>query len=441
MGDAIDAATLAAALRDLVTAIAALNANAGGGGAGARAPLLDPFASTDPSNLSSRAGVAAYETACSALDEVWDGTPDKLPAFVICLRIRANDVQWNGADPQGILTFGAHNLLTAHHTISAADIEAARAACTDDCAIQNSKTMYECLKKSITGDLRATLFEQASNLPAYADGPSFFKLMLSLTTVSSLQLSIISFNQILQFDPAIHHFNVPTINTKLSHLFTLAMTSSRLLAGAERIQHTLTVYQRIRQPKIWAQWIRNQVDSFEYRNITNCQAFMNMAVVKYNKIRVETEDHAFRGSASTLQEDIVAMMAASKRKRIPNPNDNKPKPVDNDSNKERRNQTALPSFARHFKGKEADGGKAFKVGDTKKWKDATWYYCDCPNHRDCIKWYTHTAEDCRTRKNWLDKGGAKLQPSPMLMLKKRTTKTLQRRQMLTKEHPTTLRAC
>jgi hypothetical protein len=219
-------------------------------------------------------------------------------------------------------------------------------------------------------------------------------------------LSIISFNQILQFDPAIYHFNVPTVNTKLSHLFTLATTSSRLLTDAERIQHTLTVYQRIQQPEIWAQWIRNQVDSFESGNITNCQAFMNTAVVKYNKIRVETEDHAFPGSASTLQEDIVAMMAASKRKRVPNPTD-KPKPADNDSNKERRNQTALPTFARHFKGKEADGGKAYKVGDTKKWKDATWYYCDCPNHRDRIKWHTHTAEDCRTRKNWLDKGGAK----------------------------------
>jgi hypothetical protein len=116
---------------------------------------------------------------------------------------------------------------------------------TDDHAIQNSKAMYECLKKSLTGDLCDTLFEQASNVPAHADGPSFFKLMLSLTIVSSLQLSIISFNQILQFDPAIHHFNVPTINTKLSHLFTLATTSSRLLANAERIQHTLTVYQRI----------------------------------------------------------------------------------------------------------------------------------------------------------------------------------------------------
>jgi hypothetical protein len=176
--------------------------------------------------------------------------------------------------------------------------------------------------------------------------------MLSLTTLSSLQLSIISFNQILQFDPVIHHFNVPTtINTKLSHLFTLAMTSSRLLAVAEGIQHTLTVYQRIRQPKIWTQWIRNQVDSFESGNIISCQAFMNTAVVNYNKIRVETDAHAFPGSASTLQEDIVAMMVASKRKRIPNANDNKPKPVDNDSGKERCSQTDLPPFACHFKGK------------------------------------------------------------------------------------------
>ena len=43
----------------------------------------------------------------------------------------------------------------------------------------------------------------------------------------------------------------------------------------------------------------------------------------------------------------------------------------------------------------------FKVGDSKTWNNQTWYYCDCPNHRDGIHWHTHTAETCRTHARWL----------------------------------------
>jgi hypothetical protein len=64
----------------------------------------------------------------------------------------------------GILTYGAHNLLTGHHNISDADLETARTARTDPRALQNAKAVYKCLKKSVTGNLRSTLFGQASNL-------------------------------------------------------------------------------------------------------------------------------------------------------------------------------------------------------------------------------------------------------------------------------------
>jgi hypothetical protein len=128
-----------------------------------------------------------------------------------------------------------------------------------------------------------------------ADGPCFFKKMLSFTTVSSLQLSMMSFNQILQFDPALHQFSVPTINITLNHLYFLSTTGTRTLDDQERIQQTLTVYQRIRQPEIWAQWVRNQVDSFEQGTFANFQAFMNTAVIKYNKICMDSPGHSFPG--------------------------------------------------------------------------------------------------------------------------------------------------
>ena len=287
MADPVDHnAVLAQALTALATAVTQLNAyTAGAGGAGGAVPLLDPFDESTPFNLSARAGSTAYATACSALDETWDGMPDTLPSFVVCLRIRSAEVKWNAAAPHGILTYGTHDLLKAHHNITEATITDARTARTDPRAIQNAKSMYECLKKSISSDLRSNLFEQASDIMTEADGPSFFKKMLSFTTISSLQLSMMSFNQILQFDPALHQFKVPTINKTLNHLFVLATTSTRTLDDPERIQHTLTVYQQICQPEIWAQWVRNQVDAFEQGTILISQSFMNTGVMKYNKNR------------------------------------------------------------------------------------------------------------------------------------------------------------
>jgi hypothetical protein len=374
----LDVDALAGSLAALDNAIAQLSANTA---PRTTTPLLDPFVSTAPFDLSSCAGATAYSTAAAALDSTWDGTPEQLPSFLIALRIRAAKVHWGAADPQGILAYGAHQLLTDHHSITAADLETARTTRTDPRTLQNAKALYECLKKSITGDLRATLFDQASNLPVHPDGPTFFKSMLSFTNVSSLQLSIISFNQILQFDPALCKFAIPTVNTKLNQLFLLATTSSRTLGDAERIQHTLTVYQRIRQLEIWAQWVRNQVDAFEEGKILSSQTFMNAAAIKYNKICVESDGQDFPGSATTLQEDIVAMVAATKRKHLPGAPPEKGKPTPSNNTNDDRKKLKQPPFVKHYKSSVADGDKAFKVGDTKVWNKATWHFCDCPNHR------------------------------------------------------------
>jgi hypothetical protein len=84
---------------------------------------------------------------------------DTLPAFVICLRIRSAKKKWDAADPNGILTYGTHDLLTSHHSITKSTLENARLNRLDPHAKQNAKSMYECLKKSFPGDLRSNLFE------------------------------------------------------------------------------------------------------------------------------------------------------------------------------------------------------------------------------------------------------------------------------------------
>jgi hypothetical protein len=126
---------------------------------------------------------------------------------------------------------------------------------------------------------------------------------------------------------------------------------------------------------------------------------MNSAVIKYNKIS-GSNDGSFSGAATTLQEDIVAMVAAVKRKAPTPPAAAHAKPKHNTSSPDAKDNK-LPPFLRHFKSSTSTGSVSYKVGNSKPFDGATWYFSDCPNHRDRIKWHTHAPADCRTRVNWL----------------------------------------
>ena len=136
----------------------------------------------------------------------------------------------------------------------------------------------------MTGNLKTILFDQADNIPMIEDGNKLFKRMTELTSLATLQLSMLSFNNILHFDLAQYDFKIPIINTKLSQLFVLATTRECQLSQEEGVQHALAVYSRIKQPEEWAQWVCNQVEEFENGNINNCQDFLNSAAVRFARI-------------------------------------------------------------------------------------------------------------------------------------------------------------
>ena len=159
--------------------------------------------------------------------------------------------------PSNIQTIKDHHILTDYHSVSTSDIKSAYTNRRDDRAIQNASALFKYLEYSITGNLKAIIFTQSGNLPENEDSISLFKLHTSFTTVASLQLSMISFNNIITVDSAIYKFNIPSINSKLINLFMLATTNTRALLDAEKIQHTINVYSKIKQPEVWVQWVRN----------------------------------------------------------------------------------------------------------------------------------------------------------------------------------------
>ena len=275
-----DAAALKAAITALKNVIAPIQTPA------PSAPVFDPFVEDQPFNLANCAGNQAYTNISAALNDkdMWNGNISSFPSFIVALRLRVEEGKRNTTAPHGILTINGNNILSDYHSIKDALIEVARMTWTDNRAIQNSCAMFQCIKSSIRGSIWDTIFTQSGNIPMHADGNTLFKKLTTFTTVASLQLLLLSFNSILEFNHFDHAFNVPTINTKLMNLFTLAATQHRTLDSSERIQHTLNVYSKILQPEVWAQWARAKIDSFEEGTITVCQYFMNSATMKYNKL-------------------------------------------------------------------------------------------------------------------------------------------------------------
>lgn len=370
-----------------------------------RVPIYDPYDPTQPFDLSNRVGNEAYNNAKAALNQTWDGTTAGFPEFLLSIRMRADDAKWDAPSPHGIthVPTGATDaqgnpvtahLLTEYHLITDAMVTAANTARTDPRAIQNSRAFYHALKSSITGNLRTTVLDQTANTPSNEDGVSFFIKLLRFTELSSMSLSFDSTDKLLRFDPADYDFVIPDVNKALCNLVLLATTPQRPIPEPEQIQHAINAYKRIKQPEMWAQWVREQMESFRRGNLINIQPFLNSAVEKYNQIKSE-HDGNFNASSTTIQEDVVAMITANTKKRkAEDKKDDKKEPDPSPDPKK-------PPFLRHFKHTAASDAPLYKVGDTKEWDGKTYYFCDATTHRDKVRWHLHAPDKCKVRARFL----------------------------------------
>ena len=370
-----------------------------------RKPVTDLFANNDPFDLSTRSGLSAMDKMEEKLDVEWNGETQGFPAFILELEIRGRACHWNDAT-SGILKVSGHHLFTKFAQITNKDITQANTDRTNPRARQNAQALFRCLRKSITGSLKETIFGQIGNIPQDEDGVALFKQMAKYSTVSSLQLAIATTTDIQNLCPAELDFSISRINSRLVALFGLVTTQNTALDDSAKLQYTLTVYRKIRQPDAWAQWTRNQVDAVDSGTLKDCQTLMNNAAIKYAKIVQDDPERKFRGSLNTVAEDIIAMTA----KAIQNAKKRPAQGNQKESNKKKKPAApALPKFAKWTNKEASEGGDPYVVGDTRTHNNTTWYFCDCPMHRDKVHWHTWPAEECKTRARWLKKqqAGAK----------------------------------
>lgn len=374
-----------------------------------RAPIYDPYDPTQPFDLSNRVGNEAYNNAKAILKQTWDGTTSGFPEFLLAIRMRADDAKWDTPPPHGILRLptGATNaqgqpvtahLFTEYHLITDAMVTAAKTNRTNPRAIQNSRALYHALKSSITGNLRTTILNQSTTTPIDEDGVGFFVTLLRFTELSSMSLCFDSMEKLLKFDPADYNYVIPDVNQALCNLILLATTPQHPLSESEQVLHALNAYKRIKQPEMWAQWVREQMEDFRRNNITSIQPFLNSAVEKYNQIKSE-QDGNFNASSNTIQEDVVAMLTAKAKQGT------KRKP-DDKKTAETEPEPKKPPFLRHFKHSAASDAPLYKVGDVKEWEGNKYYFCDATTHRDKVRWHLHPPEKCNVRKRFLEKKAA-----------------------------------
>jgi len=187
-------------------------------------PTFDHFSEDQPFNLVTCLGAHDFADICKWFKEPWDGNVSSFSSFVVKLRLREAEGKCDAQAPNGILIIGGNNLLTNYHSITDTEIKTVRTNRADNWAIQNSRAMFACIKASINGDPLDTIFGQSAKKPTHTDGQELFKHLTAFTTVATLQLSLLSFTRILEFNPSNYKFNIVEINSWLMHLFVLATT-------------------------------------------------------------------------------------------------------------------------------------------------------------------------------------------------------------------------
>ena len=67
-----------------------------------------------------------------------------------------------------------------------------------------------------------------------------------------------------------------------------------------------------------------------------------------------------------------------------------------------------PPFVTHYQSSE---GVKYKLDNTLDHDGTTFHFCDCPLHRNKLKWHTHHPDKCHTRNCWLKDKGSPTLPS------------------------------
>ena len=423
--DAVQAQALTDAINALVAAANAQAAAANAAAAAAAPPGGGPAALTAISpfeggaiDVNSRHGLGLYERGCAALPSKFSGKIEDIYPLELNMKIKASACYWSTGAHQVTIVPDSNgvniDLIADYNLLTADEIEAARVARTaagDVRAKQNALMTYECLMASLSDEIKEKL-ANLEDVTFHDDGPTLYFYLMSSTfkaTFSSAQAT----RKLLQsYHPKACKYDIKTVNNYIrGAIKTLCSASRGGRARATRISNEeifyfqFNIYKKIRSPQEWTSKIlhwENKISDDDTNTITPDDLF--------NDLERLVTDLSTRGlwkpSDRSPEEQILAMAALKKQ------DDEKEKKGKGKKGNDRRRSNDKSGDDKNDDKKDDDKFKnrrppfansTSKLGDSKKWKGETFYYCPAKKHKHS-QWHKFKVDDCKTYKKWKESG-------------------------------------
>jgi hypothetical protein len=313
----------------------------------------------DALNLSSRSGFSLFQEGKSPLGYKFDGKLETLFQFQADLKTKADLCKWDS---------GVHDILNVE--ITRAQIDAARV--TRDAGglrpRQNSLMMFECLYSSLIGDAKD---RPVSEEEMTKDGPTLLYCILTATFTATFSSAQSTRENLSNFEPRRLKYDVPQINSAI-RVAIKKNRSAGPVNNQEIFHYQFKIYKKIKSPTEWTSYLMH-LENTVGTNTTYTPEQLYTDVENHHSKLVN--QGVWKPSDRSPEEQAVAMIAQGKAATTTPKTDDKSKT----GNK--------PPFW------NSEG----KDGETKKWKEDTYYYCPSKNHRNG-HWHKHKPEDCNTLK-------------------------------------------
>ena len=370
---------------------------------------LTPFqAITGVVNFGTSEGRKLYERATRALDdETYDGTANKLYAFLDNLGRRAQEFGWSDPD-NGILMIPEDhrdldspltNLLTNYGETTMAQIRAFEQSYIRgrNRAAQDSVMMHYCIMNSVTTNAKDTLNVcsneyMVGNIPS---GNLLLKVVIrefsidTNATVSTVRLKLSNLdNEMLRLGCDIHKFNI-MVKQQISLL------SSRGQVTTDLLENLFKGYLSVKDNK-FTEYIQSLQEDHEMGSKTvNANHLMMLAKIKYDIIREKGKWNA----PTPEQQQILALqtkLATMEKKQSAKQSKNEDT---NDANKQnrRRNRNRKGNITNNKPDWIFQPPKQEDVNKSRDWNNRTWWWCGELTGGKCERYRQHKGTNCQGR--------------------------------------------
>ena len=377
-------------------------------------PQVGPFALTPATatqnviDLTHSSGIKLYKVITTPLETKYDGSTNKLLAFLTEIELKAANYGWNDAllliNDQNPVTPQERNLLQNHRLLTIANVRAHAAAYTGTQTriAQDASMMFAFLRDSLTGAARSRMDMDTAkySVNGTRDGPCYLKALMIKFYVETKATNFHLRQKFQHLSLAMIElkYDVPAFNDYVVSIIHDLAKGGQTCNDLDLLIYIFDSYLKVKDKEFHG-FIQRKKEAYNdgTEDIT-VETLMDFALVKYNQL----EQSKKLNPKALEQEQLFALMAQLNEKGQAK-STFKPKALqsiykDKGTTREVRSKD-VKEDKRKYKAKvpkktklpawryERNGGKTSLVKDGKTW---TW----CDHH---AYWCEHATSQCRAK--------------------------------------------